>query len=156
MDQITVLIADAEPGTRAMLRDLVGSQADLDLVALAMDADEATELMRLHRPAVAILGARMPCGGAPRALRALCPVSPATGVVVLSSRGDAIPGGLGSATAPIEHVVGGISSPAEIVAAIHRAAGRRCWQPESPTLSIAGAAVSAAGGADQGGEISLK
>src|SRR5256885_17032949 len=81
VQRVRVLIADDDREIRAALAGLIATEASLDLVAEAKDADEAVELARRLRPDVALVDVRMPGGGGPRAtpaIRSRCP--PAQGV----------------------------------------------------------------------------
>jgi len=119
---LTVLIAVADPGSRAALRALVHRTPGLELVGVAMDADEAAALTCARRPEAVILDAAMPCGGAPRALRAVSLVSPAPTVLVLSPTGDSsvIP-----PTQGVEHITAEMQSLSEAVEALGWIACRR-------------------------------
>jgi DNA-binding NarL/FixJ family response regulator len=123
-----VVIAIADPYCRALLCRLVRDTPELELAGVAMDADEAAALVTSERPGVIVLDATMPCGGAPRALRAVNLVSPAPGILILSSIGDSrfvLP----PSEAMVEHVTRESASTEEIVMAIGRAA-----RPEAADL----------------------
>lgn len=57
---IRVLIADDEPMIRAGVRAVLSTDPEIDVVAEAADGHDAVELVRRHRPAVAVLDIRMP------------------------------------------------------------------------------------------------
>jgi DNA-binding NarL/FixJ family response regulator len=57
---ITVLIADDQRMVRRGFRVILETEPDITVVAEAGDGREAVELIRLHRPAVALLDIRMP------------------------------------------------------------------------------------------------
>lgn len=86
--RIRVLVADDDPVVRETLADVVRSDAGLELVAAASDAEEAIELTHLHRPDVALLDVMMPGGGGPRAAREIRTTCPATRVVAVSAFDD--------------------------------------------------------------------
>lgn len=86
--RIRVLVADDDPVVRETLADVVRSDAGLELVAAASDAEEAIELTHLHRPDVALLDVMMPGGGGPRAAREIRATCPATRVVAVSAFDD--------------------------------------------------------------------
>jgi CheY-like chemotaxis protein len=54
----TVLIADDQPGIRHLVSATIGT--DLCAIVEAADGDEAWDLVRRHRPVVAILDVQMP------------------------------------------------------------------------------------------------
>jgi len=60
MKPLRVLCADDEPLARETLRALVMAEADLDLVALCADGDEALAEARALRPDLLVLDVRMP------------------------------------------------------------------------------------------------
>jgi EAL domain-containing protein (putative c-di-GMP-specific phosphodiesterase class I)/CheY-like chemotaxis protein len=73
---------------RKALIALISRENDLDVVAAAVDAEEAVDLAREHRPDVALIDYKMPGGGGPRAVREIREVSPQTRVVALSAYDD--------------------------------------------------------------------
>jgi signal transduction histidine kinase len=86
--RITVLIAEDEPAVRAALSDLIDIEDELELVGAAADAQEAIDMVREHRPDVALVDVKMPGGGGTRAAREIRDLSPATRVVALSAYED--------------------------------------------------------------------
>ena len=86
--RLRVLISDDDPMIRDALRDVLQAEPDLEVVAVAVDADEAIELTRAHVPAVAVLDVRMPGGGGQRAAREIRRLSPTTRIVAFSAYGD--------------------------------------------------------------------
>jgi EAL domain-containing protein (putative c-di-GMP-specific phosphodiesterase class I)/DNA-binding NarL/FixJ family response regulator len=119
MEPIRVLVADDDPDILETLVGLVGSDASMELVGAAVDADEAIDLARHHQPDIAVLDARMPGGGGPRAARAIRARSPFTDIVALSAAedGDTVMQMLDSGASAY---VCKADSPMEIVRAIHR------------------------------------
>lgn len=81
---VKVLIAADDPSVRAVLEDLIGAAADLELVGAAGGASEAASLAREHQPQVAVLDWMMPDGG-PEAARDISEVSPGTRVIALTA-----------------------------------------------------------------------
>ncbi|MFG3438142.1 response regulator transcription factor [Nonomuraea sp. NPDC047897] len=71
-----------------MLREVLQAQPDLDVVAVAQDAEEAIHLAERHTPHVAILDVCMPGGGAhaAREIRRRCP---RTRIMAFTAYGDA-------------------------------------------------------------------
>lgn len=88
MDRIRVLIAEDEGAVRDALADLVSSDATMDVVGTAKDADEAIDIARREHPDVALIDVKMPAGGGPRAAREIRRESPQTHVVALSAYED--------------------------------------------------------------------
>jgi PAS domain S-box-containing protein len=82
---IRVLIMEAEEPLRAALRDLLGTEEDVELVGLAGDVDDAIAQARSSRPDVALLAVKIPGGGGPRAAREIAAVSPGTRSIALSA-----------------------------------------------------------------------
>ncbi|MFF4159997.1 response regulator [Streptomyces sp. NPDC001678] len=85
---IRVLIADDEPMVRAGVRAVLATDPGLTVVAEAGDGAEAVELVRRHRPDVAVLDIRMPRVGGIEALASLRGAAPDTGVVMLTTFGE--------------------------------------------------------------------
>jgi PAS domain S-box-containing protein len=118
--QIRVLVADDQRVVRDAIGDLVESQADMEIVGLAPDAEEAIELAHRLQPDVALLDVKM-FGGGGQAVGEIGVVSPATKSVALSAyedRGTVLDilrrGAVG-------YIVKG-TPPTEILEAIRRAA----------------------------------
>ncbi len=86
--RVSVLVADDDAKVLRGLVALVSSQASLELVGAAADADEAIELARLHHPDVAVIDVEMPKGGGARAVTELLEHSPRTRVIALSGFAD--------------------------------------------------------------------
>ncbi|MEE1942435.1 response regulator transcription factor [Streptomyces sp. TRM 70361] len=85
---IRVLVADDEPMIRAGIRAVLASDPDMEVVAEAGDGHEAVELVRRHRPAVAVLDIRMPGTNGIDAAAEIRSTVPATGVVMLTTFGE--------------------------------------------------------------------
>jgi EAL domain-containing protein (putative c-di-GMP-specific phosphodiesterase class I)/CheY-like chemotaxis protein len=88
MDAIRVLVADDDPEILEVLRSIVGGDTSMTLVGTAEDADGAIDLARERQPDVAVLDARMPGGGGPRAARGIRHHSPYTRIIALSAAED--------------------------------------------------------------------
>jgi DNA-binding NarL/FixJ family response regulator len=67
---------------------MVSLEADIEVVSLARDGQEAVELARQHRPDVAIIDVHMPKVDGLTAIRALSHVSPSTACMAMSYDGD--------------------------------------------------------------------
>ncbi|MFH9616517.1 response regulator [Streptomyces pratensis] len=85
---IRVLIADDEPMIRAGVRAVLASDPGMQVVAEAGDGHEAVELVRSHRPSVAVLDIRMPGMNGIDAAAEIRSAVPATGVVMLTTFGE--------------------------------------------------------------------
>ena len=88
MGPIRVLLAEDAPMVRGALAALLAAEPGVELVGAAEDAVEAIELARRELPDLAIVDARMPGGGGPRAVREILLHSPSTVVVALSAHAD--------------------------------------------------------------------
>ncbi|MFJ4706281.1 response regulator [Streptomyces anulatus] len=85
---IRVLIADDEPMIRAGVRAVLATDPGIEVVAEAADGHEAVELVRAHRPQVAVLDVRMPRTNGIEAAAEIRRALPATGVVMLTTFGE--------------------------------------------------------------------
>ncbi|MCX4853432.1 response regulator transcription factor [Streptomyces canus] len=84
---IRVLIADDEPMIRAGVRAVLATDPDIEVVAEAVDGHEAVELVRRHRPAVAVLDIRMPGINGIDAAAEIHSTVPTTSVIMLTTFG---------------------------------------------------------------------
>ena len=82
---ISVLIADDQRMVRSGLRVILDTEPGIRVVAEAGDGAEAVELVRRHRPAVALLDIRMPVLDGLRAARKVLAVCPQTRVLILTT-----------------------------------------------------------------------
>ncbi|WP_406173696.1 response regulator [Streptomyces canus] len=85
---IRVLIADDEPMIRAGVRAVLATDPDIEVVAEAVDGHDAVELVRRHRPAVAVLDIRMPGINGIEAAAEIHNTVPATSVIMLTTFGE--------------------------------------------------------------------
>ncbi|MFG2470305.1 response regulator [Streptomyces canus] len=85
---IRVLIADDEPMIRAGVRAVLATDPDIEVVAEAVDGHDAVELVRRHRPAVAVLDIRMPGINGIEAAAEIHHTVPATSVIMLTTFGE--------------------------------------------------------------------
>ncbi|MFE2849856.1 response regulator [Streptomyces lavendulae] len=85
---IRILIADDEPMIRAGVRAVLGTDPGITVVAEAADGHQAVELVRRHRPQVAVLDIRMPGIGGIEAAAEIRRTVPETGVVMLTTFGE--------------------------------------------------------------------
>lgn len=81
----TVLVADDHPLYREAVARAVGARADLELVGVAEDGEEALAIIRDRRPAVAVLDVQMPALDGVGVLEAIGREGLATRVVLLSA-----------------------------------------------------------------------
>jgi DNA-binding NarL/FixJ family response regulator len=82
---ITVVIADDQRMVRSGLRVILDTEPGISVVAEAGDGAEAVELVRRHRPAVALLDIRMPVLDGLQAARKVLAVSSQTRVLILTT-----------------------------------------------------------------------
>ncbi|MET8663755.1 response regulator transcription factor [Streptomyces tendae] len=85
---IRVLIADDEPMIRAGVRAVLATDPDIYVVAEAADGHDAVELVRRHRPAVAVLDIRMPGVNGIDAAAQIRATVPDTSVIMLTTFGE--------------------------------------------------------------------
>ncbi|MGW8486497.1 response regulator [Streptomyces sp. NPDC055886] len=85
---VRVLVADDEPMIRAGVRAVLATDPGIEVVAEASDGHEAVELVRAHRPHVAVLDVRMPRTDGIDAAAEIRRTLPATGVVMLTTFGE--------------------------------------------------------------------
>ncbi|MFB7307240.1 response regulator [Streptomyces sp. NPDC056192] len=85
---IRVLIADDEAMIRAGVRAVLSTDPGIDVVAEAADGHDAVELVRRHRPQVAVLDIRMPKVNGIEAAAEIHRTVPATGVIMLTTFGE--------------------------------------------------------------------
>jgi DNA-binding NarL/FixJ family response regulator len=82
---IRVLIADDHPALREGLSALLERQADLQVVAMAADGQEAVTLVRTHQPDVVLMDLRMPCLEGADAVTAICGEWPEARIIILTT-----------------------------------------------------------------------
>jgi two-component system response regulator NreC len=85
---IRVVIADDHAVVRSGLRMLIDAHAGLEVVAEAGDVPTAMQVIRAHRPEVAVLDLNMPGGSSLEAIPALRESTPETAIVVLTMQDD--------------------------------------------------------------------
>jgi DNA-binding NarL/FixJ family response regulator len=117
---LRVIVADDDPMIRMALSEVLAAEADLDVVAVAEDADQAIELAAVHTPDVAVLDVRMPGGGGPRAAREIRIRSPRTQLLAFSAYDDSGAAEELKRIGVREYLIKGITNK-EIVAAVRRA-----------------------------------
>ncbi|HEY4348955.1 MAG TPA: response regulator [Gaiellaceae bacterium] len=139
------MIAEDEEPLRAALSDLISLEEGFELAAIAADADSAIEKARATQPDVAVLDARMPGGGGPRAAREIAVVSPGTRAIALSAYDDRARVLEMLQAGAIGYLVKGTAS-AEIIEAIARAAR---GQSSLPTELIADLFAGVGGGSGE-------
>jgi len=87
-EPIRVVIADDHAVVRSGLRMLIDAHAGLEVVAEAGDVPTAMQVIRAHRPDVAVLDLNMPGGSSLEAIPALRESTPETAIVVLTMQDD--------------------------------------------------------------------
>lgn len=85
---IRVVVADDHAVVRKGLTGLIESTPDLEVVAVARDGSEAVDLVREHRPDVAVMDLQMPVLDGVEATRAILAEDLGTEVLVLTSFSD--------------------------------------------------------------------
>jgi len=85
---IRLLIADDNAEFRKSTEMMVSLEADIDVVSLARDGQEAVEMARQFRPDVAVIDVHMPKVDGLTAIRALAHVSPTTVCMAMSYDGE--------------------------------------------------------------------
>jgi DNA-binding NarL/FixJ family response regulator len=85
---IRVVVADDHAVVRRGLSGLIESTDDLEVVAVARDGSEAVDLVRQHRPDVAVMDLQMPVLDGVEATRAIVAERSGTEVLVLTSFSD--------------------------------------------------------------------
>src|SRR5688500_8074272 len=85
---IRVVLADDHAVVRRGLAGLLESTEDLEVVGVAKDGHEAVELVREHRPDVAVMDLQMPVLDGVEATRAIVDGNTGTAVLVLTSFSD--------------------------------------------------------------------
>ncbi|MFD9702493.1 response regulator [Lentzea sp. NPDC059081] len=118
---IQVLVADDEAMVRAGVRAILATDSGVEVVAEAADGHQAVELVRAHRPHVALLDIRMPGLDGLAAADEIAAVAPATSVIVLTTFGqeDYIARALGGGAAGFLLKA---SDPRELITAVHAVA----------------------------------
>ncbi|MGW0433053.1 response regulator [Micromonospora sp. NPDC003197] len=85
---ISVLLADDEAMIRAGVRAILAADPEIEVVAEASDGREAVDLVRAHRPQVALLDIRMPRLDGLAAATQIRQLVPETAVVMLTTFGE--------------------------------------------------------------------
>jgi DNA-binding NarL/FixJ family response regulator len=129
---VRVVYADDEAMIRAGVRTILSTDPDIDVVAEAGDGHQAVELVRRHRPDLALLDIRMPRLDGLTAAAEIKRTAPLTGVVMLTTFGeDAY-----VARALAEGADGFLlksGDPRELLAAVHAVAGGAAYL--SPSIA---------------------
>ena len=87
-EPVRIVIADDHAVVRSGLRMLIDANEGLEVVAEAGDVPTAMQVIRAHRPAVAVLDLNMPGGSSLEAIPALRESTPETAIVVLTMQDD--------------------------------------------------------------------
>ncbi|MGW7444534.1 response regulator [Kitasatospora sp. NPDC054795] len=143
---IRVLLADDEPMIRAGLRAVLATDPGIEIVAEAGDGREAVELVRSHRPDVAVLDIRMPGTDGITAAAEIRRNGLATGVLMLTTFGEddyilrALSGGANGFLIKS-------GEPEELLAGVHAVAGGAAYlSPKVAARVVAHLAATGAGG----------
>ncbi len=137
IDGVTVVIADDHPLFLDALRKTIESSGRLALLAAAGDGQEALDLIRHHRPDVAVLDMRMPRLDGREVMRRLRDEQPATRVLFISEYhgGELV---LQALTAGAAGYLPKSSSPEEICDAIVRISHGESVLPAEIGTELAG------------------
>jgi DNA-binding NarL/FixJ family response regulator len=87
-DRIEIVIADDHPMIRSGLRRVLDPEADLSVVAEAVNIDAALDETLRHRPRIVVLDLNMPGAPSLPAIPRFLDVSPGTDVIVLTMEND--------------------------------------------------------------------
>jgi two-component system, NarL family, response regulator NreC len=87
-DTIGVVIADDHAVVRRGLRQLLGAEPDLEVLAEAGDIDDARRYVRGHHPKVLVLDLNLPGGSSLKHIPAIRAESPETQIVVLTMQNE--------------------------------------------------------------------
>jgi two-component system NarL family response regulator len=82
---IRILVAEDHLIARLGIRAIVASQPDMEIVAEAIDGEQAIALFRQHSPDVMVADMRMPVKNGYEAMAAICREFPAARIVALST-----------------------------------------------------------------------
>jgi len=82
---IRVVLADDEPAIRIGVATILTTDPTIEVVAEASDGHQAVELVRLHRPDIALLDIRMPRLDGLSAAAELAAVAPDVAVIILTT-----------------------------------------------------------------------
>ncbi|MFJ7909941.1 response regulator [Kitasatospora sp. NPDC096204] len=142
---IRVLLADDEPMIRAGLRAVLATDPGIEIVAETGDGREAVELVRRHRPDVAVLDIRMPGTDGITAAAEIRRNGLATGVLMLTTFGEddyilrALSGGANGFLIKS-------GEPEELLAGVHAVAGGAAYlSPKVAARVVAHLAATGAG-----------
>ena len=116
---LRVLIADDNDLVRNALRELIDSEDQFTVVALADGVDTAVAAMRDTQPDVAVVDVRMP-GGGPAAVREILAVAPSTLVIACSAYDDAFSRDEMTAAGVVAYLVKGRD---DVISGLRRACG---------------------------------
>lgn len=122
MSVVKVLVAEDSSVLREALADLIHDEPGLELVGLAIDAEEAIIMAGVHQPDVAVLDVKMPGGGGSHAANGISRVSPATRILAFSAYEDSESVEEMLAAGAFDYLVKGARMDA-VITAILRAAG---------------------------------
>ncbi|GGY90837.1 response regulator [Streptomyces poonensis] len=128
---LRILVADDNPVVRAGLAALLGDHPDIEVVAQAVDGEEAVRQAEDHRPDVILLDVRMPGTDGLTALPALAAVAPVM-MLTYSSEPEIVAEALRRGAAG--YLVHGEFTAPELIEAVRdvRAGG----SPLSPSLGV--------------------
>lgn len=88
VSRITIVLADQQTIVRSAIRALLDQQPDLEVLAEAGNAEDATRSVLGHKPAVLVLDLHLPGKGGAETITDVRARSPQTQIVVLTARGE--------------------------------------------------------------------
>jgi NarL family two-component system response regulator LiaR len=125
---IRILLVEDNDVFREALELLLGLRSDVEIVAAVGDGAEAVPACREHRPDVVLMDYRLPGLDGVQATRALRDACPASAVIVLSASANVRELEALREAGAVE-CLSKAQDLDQIVAAIHRAAGRPPLEP---------------------------
>jgi pilus assembly protein CpaE len=88
MAHLRLMLADDSAETREYLRKLLSFEADIELVGMAKNGQEAVALARETQPDVILMDINMPVMDGLEAVKIICSEMPAARVVMMSVQQD--------------------------------------------------------------------
>ena len=122
MTVTSVIVVEDQPDLVQALSELIASRPSLRLVGSADNVERGLKLAAAHRPDVALVDVKMPCGGGPRFAHEIQACSPDTRVVALSAYDDRSTVFEMLQAGAVAYLVKGAAAGSEILTTVERAA----------------------------------